>query len=121
MKILTLEQRNKSRSKRLRKKLKVLEFQELCFEVDFEVDGTVESADKKLDDFLTFIEELGLQTAGSTFHQNEITKSSFCICCYKTKLNEHIREIIIHYLNNNFAVTQSSNLKDAWHDYLLEA
>ena len=59
MKTLTIEQQAKSRTRRLRKKLRVGEFQELGFSISFRFDSQRYTLDQALDHWIEFVESQG--------------------------------------------------------------
>ena len=59
MKILNTEQQAKPRTRRLRKKLRVGEFQELGFTISFRFDSLRHTLDQALDHWIEFVESQG--------------------------------------------------------------
>jgi uncharacterized protein YggL (DUF469 family) len=60
--------------KRLRKKLRLGEFREVCFEVTFEFDATLDSSamDRVMDEFIEMIEANQLQFGGGGSYRSRI-------------------------------------------------
>ena len=103
---------DKCRTRRLRKKLRVDEFQELGFEVSFELrDGLDEAQiDQFWDEFIVqSIEKNGLAFGGST--------NGFVSAFGRGSTNEMHREIVEAWLKNRLEVesAQTGPLVDVWY------
>lgn len=125
MKILNEQERNKTRKKRLRKKLRVGEYTELCFEVDFAVKFVDRQHEEKmLDDFVDFVESQGLSCCGSTKVDllTQTSTSSFVVADYKKCVEITTQDTFKQWLENNTVLLSVtvSNLKDVWHEYACE-
>jgi len=121
MKTLTIEQRAKLRTRRLRKKLGVGEFQALGFAVSFRFDSQGYNLDQALDHWVEFVESQGWGFGGGGGEGSDIL-SGYLASFEWGALGEADRERARQWLENQpgFACIQCAELSDAWHDCLEE-
>ena len=104
--------------KRVRKKLRLGEFRELCFEISYEiVPGlSVEQCDGLNDDFIAMIEEHGLQFGGGGSRDgwNGIVELAG-----RGTAAEHHRRIVAAWLESQPQIKACTvgQLVDAWHGW----
>lgn len=107
---------SKYRSKRLRKKLHVDEFQQMFFEVKFLHDKFCD-VNEDLDRFIAFIESLDLSLFCCTSEQliSNAYISQSTIRSHNVKVTQQHLHQVIEWLTKNFTVIDYSQLKDAWY------
>lgn len=115
MKILTINQQTKSRSRRLRKKLRVGEFRELGFTITFLFDNQHYSADQALDLWIEFVESQGWGFGGGCEETDSL--SGYLVRFKRGTLSEADIEHAQQWLDHQpgFTCIQCSELNDAWH------
>lgn len=116
MKILTSEQQAKPRTRRLRKKLRVGEFQELGFAIDFRFDKQLYTLDQALDHWIEFVESQGWGFGGGGGEGSDIL-SGYLASFERGTLGEDDRERARQWLDSQhgFTCIQCAELSDAWH------
>ncbi|MCE9967497.1 YggL family protein [Aeromonas salmonicida] len=116
MQILTTEQQAKSRTRRLRKKLRVGEFQELGFSISFRFDSQLHTLDQALDHWIEFVESQGWGFGGGGGEGSDIL-SGYLASFERGTLWEVDRERARQWLDSQpgFTCTQCAELSDAWH------
>lgn len=107
-------------NKRLRKKKRMGEFQELGFYVEWKV--PLEEADSSSDEFVDFTESLYLCCGGGytcpvETKENELVKLSYFVSKYKNSVTEKERKKYIDFLSKiNTIEYHVGKLQDAWYD-----
>lgn len=100
--------------KRLRKKRRLGEFREDCFEVAFEIDPSLsaEQVDAVTDAFISMIEEKNLQFGGGGASK----WSGIVQGPWRGSATAADREIVLKWLHNHSCVVNASAgpLRDAW-------
>lgn len=116
MKTLTIEQQAKPRTRRLRKKLRVGEFQELGFAIDFRFDSQLYTLDQALDQWIEFVESQGWGFGGGGGEGTDMM-SGYLVSFERGSLGEGDRERARQWLDSQpgFACIQCAELSDAWH------
>ncbi|WP_281704850.1 50S ribosome-binding protein YggL [Aeromonas taiwanensis] len=116
MKIVTTEQQAKPRTRRLRKKLRVGEFQEHGFAIDFRFDSQSYTLDQALDHWIEFVESQGWGFYGGGGEESD-TMSGYLVRFERGTLGEDDQECARQWLDNQpgFACIQCSELSDVWH------
>ena len=116
MKILNTEQQAKPRTRRLRKKLRVGEFQELGFTISFRFDSQRYNLDQALDHWIEFVESQGWGFGGGGGEGSDIL-SGYLASFERGTLGEADRDRARQWLGNQpgFACIQCAELSDAWH------
>ncbi|WP_347114299.1 50S ribosome-binding protein YggL [Leclercia sp. S52] len=116
MKTLTKEQKTKPRTRRLRKKLRVGEFQEFGFTISFRFDSQQYNLDQALDHWIEFVEAQGWGFAGGGKEGSDIL-SGYLVRFKRGTLNDADRELAQQWLDSQpgFACIQCTELSDAWH------
>lgn len=116
MKTLTIEQQAKPRTRRLRKKLRVGEFRELGFAIDFRFDNQLYTLDQALDHWIEFVESQGWGFVGGGGEGSDIL-SGYLTSFEQGTLGEADRVRARQWLVSQpgFACTQCAELSDAWH------
>ncbi len=117
MKILTAAQLGKPRSRRLRKKLRIGEFQELCFEVELHFDVQKLDVDAVLDRWIEFVEDQGWAYGGGASRSDARLSGVVCHPA-NGSLSEADRTRADAWLKAQDWVRDHklSALKDAWHE-----
>jgi uncharacterized protein YggL (DUF469 family) len=118
MKILTRTEREKPRKRRLRKKLRVGEFQELGFEVRFTWRSDAEQDfDEKLDAWIDFVESKGWAFGGGGSIEEKTIKG-FIAKFGRGALREEDRLQAEKWFEEKewIGSFEVGLLKDAWHD-----
>lgn len=103
--------------KRLRKKFRLREFHEDCFEVAFEIDPSLddEQIDTMTDAFISMIEENNLQFgAGGRSNWSGIVQGP-----WRGSATDGDRETVLNWLRDHPCVVNASAgpLRDAWHGW----
>lgn len=116
MKTLTIEQQAKPRTRRLRKKLRVAEFQELGFAIDFRFDSQHYTLDQALDHWIEFVESQGWGFGGGGGEGSDAL-SGYLVSFKRGTLGEADRERASQWLDSQpgFACIRCAELSDAWH------
>ncbi|MEB8285618.1 YggL family protein [Aeromonas veronii] len=116
MKILTTEQQAKPRTRRLRKKLRVGEFQEFGFSLTFTIDPQQTGCEEALDRWIDYIESQGWCFGGGGSLLGHEIEGYLCQYDGGT-LTESDREQVTHWLAGQPWVTghQLAPLNDVWH------
>ncbi|NHN77182.1 DUF469 family protein [Azotobacter chroococcum] len=118
MKSLLPHEMNKPRSRRLRKKLRIGEFQEFGIDITIPFNKEIITFDSALDLWIEFIESKGWAFGGGGSENSELF-SGFICQVNRGSLGEHdLAEIQKWSKNQNWikgAITQQ--LQDAWHGH----
>lgn len=103
-------------NKRLRKKLHKGEFQELGFEVTFNLNEPRESIDQWFNNWITFIESISLECGGGGGFNGE---HEYFITKYKNSCVEDDRDKVLNWLTakSNISNVKVKLLRDAWHGW----
>lgn len=103
--------------KRLRKKLRLGEFREDCFELTFEMDSALsaEQIDALGDSFIEMIEQHNLQFGGG----GKTTWTGIVSGPWRGSTTEADREQVLRWLRQQPEILSSSAgpLRDAWHGW----
>jgi uncharacterized protein YggL (DUF469 family) len=103
--------------KRLRKKRRLGEFREDCFELTFEISSSLseEQADSVTDAFIDMIEASGLQYGGGGFR----TWSGMVQVPYRGSVTANDRQEVIEWFDRHPDIqrTSAGPLLDAWHGW----
>lgn len=116
MKTLTIEQQAKPRTRRLRKKLRVGEFQELGFAISFRFDSQRYNLDQALDHWIEFVESQGWGFYGGGGEGSD-TMSGYLTRFERGTLGEADRQLAHQWFDSQpgFVCIQCAELSDAWH------
>ncbi len=106
----------KTRTRRLRKKLRVGEFQELGFFIIFRFDSKLHTLDQALDHWIEFVESHSWGFSGGGGEESDIL-SGYMTSFERGSLGEVDRELACQWLDSQLGFTciQCSTLSDAWH------
>lgn len=106
----------KTRTRRLRKKLRVGEFQELGFSISFRFDSQRHTLDQAIEHWIEFVESQGWSFGGGGGEGVDIL-SGYLASFKRGCLGEDDRELARQWLDSQpgFTCIQCSNLSDSWH------
>ena len=108
-------QRDKPRSRRLRKKLRVAEFQEFGFVVDIRFDPMSIDLDAVFDLWIDFVEAQGWSFGGGALEESQL--SGFLCQAGRGGLGEPQRESVVKWAAVQPRLQLAVGpLLDAWHD-----
>jgi len=116
MKTLTTEQKTKPRTRRLRKKLRVGEFQEFGFAISFRFDSQHCNLEQALNQWIEFVESQGWGFAGGGKEGADIL-SGYLVRFKRGTLNDADRGLAQQWLDGKpgFACIHCGELSDTWH------
>lgn len=103
--------------KRLRRKLRLGEFREECFELTFEVDSSIsgDQVESLTDDFITMIKARNLQYGGGGKH----TWTGIVQGPYRGSTTNADRDSVLKWLQDHPQIisAHAGPLRDAWHGW----